>query len=121
MSVCRGCGGTGLDHTLSAREVQVAEAELLLRDDAGEGVRARHLNICRASDLEAGKRFGGSFAAPLAPLIAEIERLEGEGFALVLGAWPERAWACSWCHGTGEPNLSVATLNQRLQTGGTNG
>lgn len=117
MSVCRGCAGTGLDHTLSAREVQVAQQPIMLAQPGfgSERLRERELRVCPASDPDAGRRVRGRFDAPLALVIAELDRLEAEGFELRTGVRPERAWACSWCHGTGEPNLSVATLQQQLQ------
>lgn len=54
---------------------------------------------------------------PLVECIREHDKLVGEGFTLAstTPVPPDPRWLCSWCSGTGRPQLSVGTLGAMLR------
>lgn len=109
MKTCRGCAGTGIGQHVSPRIIAIIESFgytwMLVPVDARRKIRIIHVG-------PAGPAAANWVRAPLAEALAKLERLLDDGFTYepttLLPLDP--AWKCSWCHGTGTPQLSVGTM-----------
>lgn len=116
--ICRGCGGTGLDHALTPRELQLVRGIFYMRKDATtpSGVRANQVVSLEIAPVDRQNHARLSAHGPLTYILERMEHYAGLGYVE-----PERdpaelkAMACSWCHGTGVPQLSLATLEAVLR------
>lgn len=112
--VCRGCGGNGIGTQVTPRQVQIIEEHqpvALIR------ARSRFIRIASITDQSTASGF---FHGPLAIAVEQIEDRVAAGWRAIpvdgnewfvrelLAHWKD--WRCSWCHGTGVPQLSVNTL-----------
>lgn len=118
--VCRGCGGTGLDHKLTPREYQLATRQITLRKDSVfNGVTSGQVASIRISNEPRKARL--AMDGPLAHVLKEIERLGKLGYRVYddsdvyASVAPSPEWACDWCHGTGVPQLSAATMGMAVK------
>lgn len=111
-SVCRGCGGTGVDHSVHTRVLQIAQGPWIIGPKPG----AKRLTT---TSVELG--LGTQSSKPLALMLTTLAKAKAEGRAIThtvtraetpfpLG----KEHACTWCHGTGEPQLSTQALQARI-------
>lgn len=106
---CRGCGGNGVGQHVPPRTVQIIEAH-------------QPITLTRVRSVEV--RIDDK--TPLADAVRKIRQRAGEAFLpkgrdlyfVKLLLEHEEEWACTWCHGTGVPQLSVNAL-ERATTGGS--
>lgn len=109
--VCRGCAGDGIGTQMTPRQVQVIRAQMPIEL---RRKRSRLVTIKPITEQPTASYFHG----PLAWVVEYVEdrladdwkpTLVHERFVReLLAHWKE--WRCSWCHGTGVPQLSVNTL-----------
>lgn len=111
MNVCRGCGGTGIDQHVTPREAQVATEGVILSAPGGRQDRELKLGSPVARYRTAGVT---GYRAPLAPMLQEVARLADQGFDTAIAPF-DLDLACQWCHGTGEPALSVSGMEAALR------
>jgi hypothetical protein len=109
-TICRGCGGTGVDHSVPTRMLQVAQGPWNIGPKPG----AKRLTT-KVVQLGLGVQFG----QPLALLLATIAKAHAEGREVRhdIGVIPfplAKEHACTWCHGTGEPQLSTQALQGHI-------
>lgn len=110
---CRGCGGHGLDIELSPRQLQVATQPIQMHKESTATLTRPMDRVARVSRHEVRGR--GTYAGPLAQVMAYIEDLHRRGYEEVTPIPFGKTWACKWCHGTGSPQLSAHTLEQELK------
>lgn len=120
--LCRGCAGTGIGQHVSPRTIAVLEhisyTWRLVPENPHRKTRTLvvgrvHLPVARRSAS------AGHSAGPLAFTLAAAGRLFADGFdydAESAAVPLDPAWTCSWCHGTGTPQLSVGTLEAAMRT-----
>lgn len=116
---CRGCAGLGIGQHVTPRVIQVIEGiqayQWLLDPPPGGRRRQRFIRVTPI--VYDQSRQQGVFYGPFAAAYAEMQRRLGEGFTIGDGCVPMEAdWTCQWCHGTGQPQLSIATLEMAMQT-----
>lgn len=104
MTLCRGCAGTGVGQHVGVREAQLARLPFFMK----RGPMRLNLMI-EASEARARLRYH----APLALVLREIDERKGAGWEMGASS-PDPAWTCSWCHGTGELQLSVASMERAV-------
>jgi len=117
-TACRGCAGTGIGQHVSPRVMQVIEGVqgYQWRFDPPLGTRRkqRFIRITRMVYDQAKQQ--GVFYGPYALALDQAQRLVAEGFTYDVACIPiETDWACEWCHGTGQPQLSVQTLEHAMR------
>jgi hypothetical protein len=95
--VCRGCAGTGVDITVPARVMQVAEGPWDISSST-----ARWMFTLGVSDTYD--------CLPLLALLDTLAKAKAEGREVIHGPsgavipFPlDKEHACTWCNGTGEP------------------
>ncbi len=109
MKTCRGCAGTGIGQHVSPRTIAILESFgrtwCFLPEDPRRHRRALHVSAAR-------ERITG---VPLAIALQKAEAWLADGFRYNGALLPlDPAWKCSWCHGTGTPQLSVGTMQAVL-------
>lgn len=112
---CRGCAGNGVGQHVPPRIAQLIEVHQPFRLTRKRDVYMRLVPVTSGVDTTAEPCVDH---APLAPLVKRIEARLAAGFVPdeadrwfvdeMLAHWHE--YACSWCHGTGVPQLSVHAL-----------
>jgi hypothetical protein len=123
---CRGCAGTGVDHTVHARLLQVAEGPWLIGPKSGaKRGTFKHVVLGEApkrNDYGGGPRSANQIVGkPLALMLPLLAKARDEGREIQhLPTMAEvpfplgKEHACTWCHGTGEPQLSTEVLQERI-------
>lgn len=116
--VCRGCAGSGIGQHVPPRTIQVIEGvqgyQWRLEPPAGTKRKVRFVRVTRLV-YDQGRQ-QGVFYSPFAGAYAHVQKLLAEGFTYDPTSLPmEVAWTCEWCHGTGQPQLSVQTLEQVMR------
>lgn len=119
---CRGCAGTGIDHSVSPRVAQLIQMGVRFEGFTDhDPVRGRIQRRERYVRIAAHTlRSQGVFHGPYELCRREIEDLKARGFPLdpsSFSDWPADA-ACTWCHGSGMAGLSLATLENELRARG---
>lgn len=115
--VCRGCAGTGVGQHVSPRTIAVLEHISYTWRFVPENPRrhARRVVVTRPRE----PYHGPVYYEPLASALRTAARLLADGFDYdeESAAVPlDSEWTCSWCHGTGTPQLSVGTLEAAMRT-----
>jgi hypothetical protein len=113
-TVCRGCGGTGVDHSVHTRMLQVAEGPWTIGPKPG----AKRLTTTVVA-LGTGSPALRVTGKPLALMLTTLAKAKAEGREVrhQVGDIPfplGKEHACTWCHGTGEPQLSTQVLQARI-------
>lgn len=114
---CRGCAGTGIDHTLSPRLAQLIKLGVRFEGFTDKDVQRRERYVRIAAHT---LRSQGVFHGPYELCRREIEDLKARGFPpdpRTFADWPDDG-ACTWCHGSGQRGLSLATLENELRARG---
>lgn len=94
--LCRGCAGTGVRHDVPTRLLQAAKLPLTITFPEG-AKRKRPVSVCVDP-------------WPLNEVLTAIDRYVKLG-GVPEGAFPlDTTHACDWCHGSGQPQLSVHAL-----------
>lgn len=131
MSLCRGCAGTGIGHHVTPRTIAIIEVVMgytwQLIDPENDR-RDRWIRVGRSihpagvasHQARAGDGTSrgptGALPTPLADALRRVEGLLRDGFVYADDCIPlEAAWLCTWCHGTGTPQLSVPTIESRMR------
>lgn len=111
--LCRGCAGIGIGQHVPPRIIQIIGQG---REDyvwslRGPGID-RYLKV--DSHVQRGR---GVVHGPFAVVLAAYLELVDKGYELKPGVpvEPRREWACEWCHGTGQPALSVGSMELALR------
>lgn len=110
---CRGCAGTGVGQHVGVREAQIALLPFKMKNGKGS------LLGLRVAALEARDRL--VYQAPLELIVQEVRDRVQAGWWLVnpetdLSDATTARLRCSWCHGTGELQLSVASMERAVST-----
>lgn len=106
---CRGCAGHGLDITLTPRQMQLVLNVRFELHDPEQPTRHRYATVSAAED-----RGRGYYKGPLAHAMAYLDNLMAQGWEESQPIPFSKGWACDWCHGTGQPELSEHTLETEL-------
>lgn len=117
VSICRGCGGTGIDASVSPRAAQAASVPVLMRRDTGVidyGGTSNVARIAVAGSVDQGRM---KYYGPLVKVCEHIDRRLRDGYVIVSGDRPDQALACRWCNGHGTPDgqLTVHALENLSQ------
>lgn len=115
-ALCRGCAGTGVDHSVPARTRQL----LVGRAWAVTKPSGAMPYLLSVNPVEYRSR--GRLQGPLAVILTELAARRAAGYSedgvgLIDGepaTFPvpyESSQLCEWCAGTGTPQLSVHTLS----------
>jgi hypothetical protein len=115
---CRGCAGTGIGQHVSPRTVGLLEhISYTWRFEDADNTRrpVRTIIVGRVKDEPIGSAAHHVWliTMPLALALKRAAALNAEGLSYdeeSAGIPLDPAWICSWCHGTGTPQLSVGTL-----------
>lgn len=110
MSICRGCGGTGIDASVSPRAAQMAQERIIMRRPDGSGATVRIMVSAEHRKVKL------HFSGPLTLVIDHIAQREHDGYRIAGGDTPDRSLACEWCNGYGDPDgqLTAHALEQQL-------
>lgn len=105
---CKGCAGLGVDISRSPREMQLIDGPFrLVKAKPNGGELQRFVRVTAQVSRSRGVVHG-----PLALIVEHMKDLHKNGFR----EDPNRpiafdmTWACKWCHGTGQPQLSIQSL-----------
>lgn len=119
-SVCRGCAGTGVDYGVHARLLQSARGPWEIGPKPGaKRLTTSHVVLGPGADVRGSV---GSKRMSLVALLDALAKASGEGREVKclntgMVTFPlTKADACTWCHGTGEPQLSVQALRERVES-----
>lgn len=117
---CRGCAGIGVGQHVPPRTIQVIEGvqgyQWRLNQPPFASPRARERYVRVTPHFYDQRREQCVFHGPYAAAFKVYEKFLAQGFILDDACLPmEAEWACRWCHGTGQPQLSVGTLEAMLR------
>lgn len=112
-TTCRGCAGLGIGQHVTPRVIQIIEGiqgyQWRFSPPLGSRKRERFIRITPLVYDQIKQQ--GVFYGPYAAALDQAQRLVAQGFTYDEACVPiDTDWACDWCHGTGQPQLSVATL-----------
>lgn len=110
--ICRGCGGDGIDHSVSARERQMLRGIWYGRKPSSfNGVTSNQVVSLEIVPVDSRSRKRLMAVGPVADVLDRMTHYESLGFAEFDHTREElEAIKCSWCFGTGVPQLSAHTL-----------
>lgn len=112
--ICRGCAGFGIGQHVDPRTIQIigdGRQDYVWRYKPADAKKIeRYLRV--ALHVYRGR---GVVHAPYAVVLAAHEELLAKGFTCTDPIAPDPAWACEWCHGTGQPALSVGSMELALK------
>lgn len=115
MSVCRGCGGTGVGQHVSQRIAQIAARAYTVKRPPTSSTTRPKPRILKLGPRDTPRPTAVvRLQLPLAEMVDRVAELETQGFDVSGVPW-RKEWACDWCHGTGEPQLSAATLRMAVK------
>lgn len=116
--VCRGCAGLGIGQHVAPRIIQIIEGVqgYQWRFDPPLGTRRKQRFVRITPIVYDQAKQQGVFYGPYAVVLDHVMKLVAEGFTYDPACIPiETDWGCEWCHGTGQPQLSVATLEAAMR------
>lgn len=113
--ICRGCAGFGIGQHVDPRTIQIigdSRQDYVWKYTPAPGARQIERYLRVALHVYRGR---GVVHAPFAIVLAAHEELLAKGFTCADPIAPDAAWACEWCHGTGQPALSVGSMELALK------
>lgn len=111
-ALCRGCGGDGIDHAVSSRERQLLRGIFYGRKPTEfNGVTSNSVVSLEIVPVDSRSRSRLSAVGPISDVLERMAHYATIGFTEFDHTHEElEAARCSWCHGTGVPQLSTHTL-----------
>lgn len=110
--ICRGCAGNGIGQHVPPRTMQIIGGTLPIWILRSTGKLERKLEVSFTLS-----RARGVVKGPYAVILKAYRELADQGFEIATSHKlpPDPAWACEWCSGTGQPALSIGSMELSLK------